>query len=287
MASSNDMGIDEISASSLNIIDRKIQDYLRANAVLFNCVANYSAMAVAGASVVSIFRAGALTAAAKSQNTAATKQKITISADAINLNQHYQNVVALEDFARKQCGVGEDVLATHIFKEMVDSLKAQLEGALYTALAACSASGPDHRIAFTSPSTLAEADIREARRLLNVQNVPMEGRFLAVHPTQEDDLYGIDNFVKADSIGVGVSPRITGFIGRVMGFDVVMSTNVTENTVLMFQRDHVGVAIQAGIELRRDRAASEDFADDFSSQILYGVKTFDSGKRGVIIGTGS
>ena len=282
MASANDMGVTETSASAIAIKDKIIQDVLRAEGVLANSVMNLSARAVKGPNSVALLKSTAFTAAAKVENTAATKQKLTISADTISLNQYYQVVCMLEDVAALQSDVSN--LGGFIFKEIAGSFVTQLESALYTVLAAGSVADPDHRITFDSATTLAEADILEAIKLLDSQNVPFSDRYLAIHPNQKEDLMAITRFTQMNGMGqAGADALQKGMIGEVHGLKVLLSTNVTADKSLVYHSSAVGFAVQQGVQLRADRANAEEFGTDYSGLIVYGTVTADSGKRNVLI----
>lgn len=82
-----------------------------------------------------------------------------------------------------------------------------------------SASAPDHQIAYDSGSTLALADILEAKELLDGQDVPDDGmRVLIAGSAQFNDLFNISGFTSRDFIPAG-SPLVTGsFNTPLLGF---------------------------------------------------------------------
>src|SRR6056297_1734785 len=61
-----------------------------------------------------------------------------------------------------------------------------------------SASAPDHQIAYDSGSTLALADVLEAKELLDQQDVPLANRHMVMDAPQYNDVYNITNFTSSD-----------------------------------------------------------------------------------------
>lgn len=84
--------------------------------------------------------------------------------------------------------------------------------------------------AATAPSatgtrkSITRADIVNLRERLNRDDAPLGGRCLLLPATMESDLFKIDDFVRADSINE--ARLTTGTIGRILGFDVYMRSEV-------------------------------------------------------------
>ena len=89
---------------------------------------------------------------------------------------------------------------------------------------------------------ITEAQIREAKRKLDIANAPRVGRWLVVSPTQSDALSAIAAFRTEDSIANGQDAVTEGRIGRVHGFDVFMGSNVVEVTSAGLVHNMAGVA---------------------------------------------
>ena len=270
-----------IAHSSIDEVDKAIQEILQAKGVIFPTVENWSMLAMPGRDTVTPLRSTALGVQTKTEGTALTPAAFTLSGDAISLNIHQAQVVRLENFAQLQTGVPN--IEGHIAKLLGEAFVQAIESALVTVLVATSASAPDHQIAFDTSSTLAEADILEAMELLDVQNVPSEDRYLLIPPAQHVDLLAVDRFTRADTVGNG-NAIINGVVGYIHGFRVIKSTLMTANKCVAYHKSHVGIAIQQGMALMRQPAELINFAEDFGAQMVYGTKTFDSGKRGVLIG---
>ena len=95
-----------------------------------------------------------------------------------------------------------------ILQEMIDGLS--------------SASGFKNTIADTTAHKLTRADFIAARKKLNQGKAPRKGRYCAIHPDLESDLFDIPDFVSRDKIADTTAMR-DGVIGRCLGFDVILA----------------------------------------------------------------
>jgi len=96
-------------------------------------------------------------------------------------------------------------------------------------------------------SDMSEQTILDGKLLLDNADVPREGRYILVAPSQENVFLKIPRFSEAQITGVG-GIIANGKIGRIHGFDVYVSTNVyasggtTYN--IMAHREALGLAMQ-------------------------------------------
>lgn len=74
---------------------------------------------------------------------------------------------------------------------------------------------------------LAEVDIVNAKKALDLANAPAARRVLTVNETQMAALTQIPRFTEADKIGSGQA-IINGSVGKIHGFNVFMDINVTD-----------------------------------------------------------
>jgi hypothetical protein len=114
-----------------------------------------------------------------------------------------------------------------------DAKNAILDGydlALAKALiASVSTATPDHLVPQndTVNYKLTEADIKAAKKALDVAKAPKKGRYMLVGPNWENDLFDISNFISRDKIAkTEAVPE--GVIGRVYGFDVVSFADMVD-----------------------------------------------------------
>ena len=274
-------GVTEITAASMELVSSIVQDALIQSAVLFPLVQQH--MAPQGVKSVKIPRSGNPTVNTKSENTELEAQILTYSTDDLDLDQHKAVLYEFEDIAQVQANIP---LMQDALEKAGRKLAEDMDDYVYGCLKATSAAAPDHRILYANNATddtLGKADIIEARRLLNVQNVPMESRWLAINPTQEAELLAIDEFVEADRYGSAMALQ-TGELGRLFGFRVVMSNVIDSKEAVAFHRDHVAFARQIAPKIETDRNI-RNLADAMAISHLFGCVTLDSGKRGVKLGT--
>jgi hypothetical protein len=113
-----------------------------------------------------------------------------------------------------------------------------------------SAATPDHQIAYDSGSTLALADILEAKELLMASDVPQERLNMVLGAAQWSDLYNITGFTSRDFVPAG-SPLANGeFAVPLVGFQPKF-TSVVSNTAYLFNASFLALVVQQdlGIEV--------------------------------------
>jgi hypothetical protein len=155
-------------------------------------------------------------------------------------------------------------LAIHaIMKKIFDIIVAEI---------APSTAAPDHTIAFDSGTTLALADILEAKELLDQSDVEEDNRQLITGSAQINDLFNITGFVSRDFIPAG-SPLTSGKIQTpVMGFNPQWSSRVG-NVAYCFHPIFLQMAIQQMPETEViSLGASGKRAKRVNMDVLLGVK---------------
>jgi len=264
-------------ATSADIISSLIQDALIQKELLTPLVGRYQAGP--GMKQVEIPKSDLPSVQTKTEGTAMDAQALTWSTDILALNQHKAIQYLVEDFARLQAN---PALMSDMIDKAAQKIAEARDAFVYGLIAATSSTAPDHRVAYQA-AQIGEEDILEARKLLNQQSVPQEQRYLAISPTSEKAMLQVAGFVDADKFGAG-APRVNGFLGRVYGFDVVMSNNVADLGAVCWHPSHVAFAEQQGVkfEMIRDLA---NLADRVSLSHIYGGQTLDGGKRGVLLGS--
>lgn len=146
-----------------------------------------------------------------------------------------------------------------------------------------SASAPDHQIAFDSGTTLALADILEAKELLDAQDVMQGNRKLICGVAQYNDLFNITGFTSRDYIPAG-SPVTQGAIATpVLGFDVEMTSELG-NVAYCFHPSFMTMAVQDQLSVNAyDLGQDGVRASRVNVDLLFGLKQLDD-KRVVKIG---
>lgn len=277
-----------IDAVSMEIILSIVQEELIQKAILAPTLTDYSAFAVAGSDKVKIPKAGSFVAEQKLGSTALNAQALTMLTDDLSLDQHYAVQTLVEDIAKLQANV--DMFGEYL-KRMASSLAKEMDEKLYAQLKLTSSAAPDHRIDWANAptDTATKADFVAARKLLKTANVPLEdgNNFVAVNPKRESEMLSLTDFVDADKWLAGsADAKLNGVIGKVYGFQVLVTNVVEDDAVIFYHKSHVGYARQAlpKYETMRDLAF---LADRMSLAHLYGCKVLDSGKRGVLVGSTS
>jgi hypothetical protein len=271
-------GKTEVDAVSMELVlGAMVQEQLIQQAVLLPTVNNYSAPN--GVDKLKIPRAGGFSVGDKTENTAVESQLITYATDDLALDKHKVIQVLVEKFAVTQSQVN---VLSDIASRAGKALALQLDTDIIAALEAVSTSAPDHKIAYAG-STIAQVDILEAIRLLKVQNVDIKGGYLAISPTQEKAMLQIADFVRADGYGNAQGLQL-GVLGSIYGLKVIVHNGVADAKSLVWHPSHAAVAIQEMVSYDFDKDLA-NLSTRHSWDMIYGVKTLDSGKRGVLLGT--
>ena len=280
-----EIGLTEVSATSMDIVTAIVQETLKQKAILLSTITDYSRFAVKGAKSVEVPRRDQFAAANKTENTSLVAQELTFAVDQIPLTKHKAVLACLEDIARVQATPNVEA---EIIQEMANELALQVDKDLLVELKLVSTSAPDHLLDYAnSPTdTIQQTDLLEARKLLNEAIVPMGDRFIVISPAQEKAMLLLSDFVRADTYGSPAGLR-EAELGRIYGMTVMMHTELATNEVLIYHKTHVGYATQTNAKFDRDRDV-EKLCDKFAMSWIYGSKVLDGGKRGVFFnGTGS
>lgn len=135
-----------------------------------------------------------------------------------------------------------------------------------------SASAPDHQIAFDSGTTLALADILEAKELLDSADVEELGRACVIGAAQYNDLFNISGFTSKDFIPAG-SPLTAGAVTLpVVGFNVNWTSEMG-NVCHFFHPLFMTMAVQQNPDVRvYDLGLEGKRAQRVNMDVLFGVK---------------
>lgn len=156
-----------------------------------------------------------------------------------------------------------DLVIHSILKKMSDVIQAEV---------APSTAAPDHTIAFDSGTTLALADILEAKELLDNSDVEEAGRQLLCGSAQINDLFNITGFVSRDFIANG-SPLTSGAITTpVLGFNPQWSSRIG-NQAFLFHPLFMQMAVQRQPEVEViSQGAVGKRTRRVNMDVLFGVK---------------
>jgi len=137
-------------------------------------------------------------------------------------------------------------------------------------------SAPDHSIAYDSGTTLALADMLEAKELLDDQNVADDGsRNMIVDSAQWNDLFNITGFTSRDFIPAG-SPLTSGsFSTSLLGFQPKFTTEAA-SVSYFFHPSFLTLAVQERPEVKvYDLGGDGKRAERVNMTTLFGLKQMD------------
>ena len=158
--------------------------------------------------------------------------------------------------------------------KMIFSLMKKMQADIITAIVP-SASAPDHQIAYDSGSTLALADILEAKELLDTANVMEEDRIAVMGAAQWNDLFNITGFMSRDFIPAG-SPLTSGSIATPIAGFMPKMTNVVSSTSYWFHPSFLTLAIQDQLNIEIFNLGVNGVRGTrINTDILYGIKQLD------------
>ena len=117
---------------------------------------------------------------------------------------------------------------------------------------------------------------REAIKVMDDNNVPMDNRCLVIPPSARRDIMGIDRYVSSDFVG-GKAVE-SGLIGNLYGVDVYVSSNApTLDTdvrgCLFFHKDAIVLAEQMAVR-SQTQYKQEYLSTLYTADTLYGVQTY-------------
>ena len=141
-----------------------------------------------------------------------------------------------------------------------------------------STSAPDHDISFDSGTTLALADILEAKELLDDANVAVEGRLMRTGSAQFNDVFNITGYTSKDFIPAG-SPLSSGMVDfPLAGFSFDWS-NQLGNVAYCFHPSFMTLAVQDQMAVEVFNLGNEGKrALRVNTDLLYGLKQLDSSR---------
>jgi N4-gp56 family major capsid protein len=125
--------------------------------------------------------------------------------------------------------------------------------------------------------------LREAIKLMDDADVPMDNRCLVIPPAARKSIMGIDRYVSSDFVGGrGVE---SGLIGNLYGVDVYVSSNapiletaaqngtVQVRGCMFFHKDAIVLAEQMAVR-SQTQYKQEDLSTLYTADTLYGVQTY-------------
>ena len=241
---------------------------------------------------VHIPKPGRGSANAKAASTQVTLNTDTASEVVVNIDQHWEYSILIEDIVSAQALASMRQFYTddagYALATKVDSLIIQLgrgvNGGDGTADYTGAYSGADGTTAYTGTAgALTDAAIRRSIQRLDDSNVPMDGRFLIVPPSTRNTLMGIARFTEQAFVGESGNMNTirNGEIGNVYGIPVFVTSNADAATdgdriCLLGHKDFAVLVEQMGVRTQT-QYKQEYLGDLFTADTLFGVKELRDG----------
>jgi len=246
--------------------DEVIATYKK-NLVVANLVQNLNHQGKKG-DTIHIPKPGRNDASAKVANSDVTAITDTATEILVNIDQHYEWSMYIEDIAELQA---LNSMRRFYTDDAGYALARNVDSAIITALDGASALTGGNAV--ITSVTDWDASILQAIENLNDNDVPVNDRALVVTPSCMTALMSTDRFTEQQFIGDGSAIR-TGNIGNIYGIPVFMSTQVgtgaTEKAFL-FQKDSTVLATQQSVRTQT-QYKQEKLADLFTADTVYGTK---------------
>ena len=254
---------------------------------------------------------------AKAADTAVTIIANTESEIDVDIDRHFEYSRLIEDIVEVQALSSlrqfytEDAgyaLATRIDTDLINAATGWGDGTRTASPANTGANWVNSHSYYVNASsglatyaadTVASGDnftdlaFREAVKLMDDQNVPMDNRNLVIPPAARKSIMGIDRYVSSDFVtGKGVE---SGLIGNLYGVDVYVSSNCPvieaagQNSAssldtrgcLFFHKDALVLAEQVSVR-SQTQYKQEYLSTLYTADCLYGVEAYRP-EAGVII----
>ena len=218
-------------------------------------------------------------ASAKAESTAVTIQANLESELTVTVDRHFEYSRLIEDIVEVQA---LNSLRQFYTEDAGYQLALKVDTDLINAATGLSAYAAD---TVTSGDNFTDLGFREAIKLMDDADVPMEGRCLVVPPAVRKSLMGIERYVSSDFVGGrGVE---SGLIGNLYGVDIYVSSNAPvieaagQNSAssddtrgcLFFHADALVMAEQMAVR-SQTQYKQEYLSTLFTSDTLYGVEVY-------------
>ena len=207
-----------------------------------------------------------------------TESALTINQIDIKVNQLANVNVRIGRIAKALMGNMQSSafaaeLRTLMFQDIFDQIEATIIAGLIP-----SASSPAHQVKWATNNKVTEGEIRNARKLLRTQKVPVMNLWAVHGITSYDQLLGIDKFKDADYIGdMPEMPIQSGEVKKIYGFNHIESTALAADDSFFFHPSAGALVIAEDIVVKAsDMHAAGKRGELLSVEVLYGFKLMDN-----------
>lgn len=204
------------------------------------------------------------------EGAAGNADAVTVTSQALVVNQRpYKDAIVTSKAQLQSISFMDDLR-----DKMIYAINKKIQ-AIIIAATVPSASSPDHQIGYDAGTTLALADILEAKELLDLQDVAEDGRIGIMGAMQINDLFLITGFMSRDFIPAG-SPITSGKIQTpICGF-MPKVTTVVGNTSRWFHPSYLSMIIQQSLNITVSSLAPLGIRGDrVNIDVLMGIKQLD------------
>lgn len=281
------LGTDHVTSTSVanwrpNIWTSEILAARESNLVLAPLVKRYDRDITSKGQTVEIPKLDNLSTNAKVANTQVVLNSNVEGKVTININQHEESSVLVEDFADAQSAY--DTHAEYRAKtgyaiaEKMDNFVAADMTTNFT------------QEVGTFGTALTYAVVLSAKLKLDEAKAPLTERSFVVTPKGHIDLLNIDEFTRYDAMGAASqpSPFKNGKVGNIIGVDVYMSQNLVvtagtpqENNSLFFHKEAYALAVQKTPKTETQRK-TEYLGDLIVTHAIWGGKVLRA-DHGVLV----
>lgn len=207
----------------------------------------------------------------------AEDQKVDAEALTVSKQQLVINHQLAKDFIITKKALKQSLDAQGILRDLAMHAIMKKMQLILIADTIPSASSPDHSIAYDSSTTLALADILEAKELLDNADVPDAGqRVMVLGAAQWNDVFNITGFTSRDFIPAG-SPLVSGqLVTPLLGFQPRMTTEAG-NVAYLFDPSYMSLAVQQSPDVQvYDQGAEGKRSERVNMDVLFGNKQLSS-----------
>lgn len=151
------------------------------------------------------------------------------------IDRDVESSFSIEDITEMQSKYN---LRSEYTREAAYALARDIDNAVLGMRAALKFAGQE----LDTGATIVEADLLVAKETLDAADVPSEGRMLLIAPQQESDIMSLNRFISRDYIDGGSVMQRGRIIGSIFGADVMVSTQITRNSLTGYVNGSQGIA---------------------------------------------
>lgn len=255
------IGKTEVDQSSLELVSQLVNLNLQRALVMPGKFLDLSSEVGPGMDKLKIRKFTDLAVGTKAENTPLEYGISTLSTDDLLLDQHKYVATLMEEFAKIQ---GPQSFMQELAANAGIKLAQNYDAYLISTLRAGAATG-----SLATPATVAKADFITARKTLNNANVPLENRFVGIHPDDYASVLNIADFVAAQNYGQSNIP--SGVVGSIFGMQVVENTGFTAGELVAWQQNCMAGAVQLSPSVRTQYDPNE-LGDKWVIHTIFGAK---------------